>query len=272
MLAVVAVDGSAESTAAVQFVQSNCLPACGQLLVLLCQPQQHTAYSDSQTLPAASVRRWRPPPPAVLVHSTIAAGCQRFHCLPLRRPCPQGEASGQGLHERFPQAQVGAARPLAAGLCAAPGALIDYALAAHILCICAAPLCAAHFALPAQAVEVIRVASGSSDAIAQAILDRAQQLHASLLCIAPHSRSALDRVLVGSVTDFVVRWAGRHVAWRRPGGRPRAHVVRPAPPQLPVYFISTDIMLCRRARLPVLVVRGVEAPGRGGAPEAQPGA
>lgn len=50
------------------------------------------------------------------------------------------------------------------------------------------------------------------------------------------------------------------------------HVMRPAPDQLRVYVISMDILLCRRARLPVLVVRGVEEPGQGGAPEAQPGA
>lgn len=57
-------------------------------------------------------------------------------------------------------------------------------------------------------MEVISTASGSSEAIAQAILDRAQQLHASLVCVVPHTRSAMERVLVGSVTDFVVRSAG----------------------------------------------------------------
>ena len=56
-----------------------------------------------------------------------------------------------------------------------------------------------------QAVEVITAVSGSSEAIAQAILDRSRQLQASLLCIAPHSRSAMERVLVGSVTDVIVR-------------------------------------------------------------------
>lgn len=222
MLAVVAVDGSAESTAAVEFVKSNCLPAGSQLLVLICQPQQHTAYSDSQILPAASVRRWCPPPPALLVHTTMAAGCQLLHCFPSRRPCAQGEASGQALHERFPQAHVGGGKVGCRGCGLHPELwLIMHLL--HTSCVSALlPPHTAHAAPPAQAVEVIRAASGSSDAIAQAILDRAQQLRASLLCIAPHSRSALDRVLVGSVTDFVVRWAGRHVAWRRPGGRPRA--------------------------------------------------
>lgn len=70
-----------------------------------------------------------------------------------------------------------------------------------------------------QGVEVITAASGSSEAIAQAILDRARQLHASLLCLAPHSRSAAERVLVGSVTDFVVRWARRQRMRRWMGSR-----------------------------------------------------
>ena len=52
---------------------------------------------------------------------------------------------------------------------------------------------------------MIVVPSGSSEAIGQAILGRAQELHATMLAIAPHSRSAIERVLKGSVTEYCVR-------------------------------------------------------------------
>ncbi len=111
MLAIVAVDGSAESEAAVQFVHSNCIPEGGQLLVLLCRPQQATAYSDAGM------------PPASPVCSTMHAAKLPAACRPPVQPaqegwqcaqnicshgasCVQGEASGQALRQRFPQAQV----------------------------------------------------------------------------------------------------------------------------------------------------------------------
>lgn len=72
---------------------------------------------------------------------------------------------------------------------------------------------------PIQAAEVVPASGGGSDAIGAAILERASAVGASLLALAPHDRSAAERVLKGSVTDYC----------------------------------------CRHAHLPVLVVRGTNA-------------
>ena len=56
-----------------------------------------------------------------------------------------------------------------------------------------------------QEVEVIAAQNGSSEEIGEAILNRVAQLRAVLLAIAPHERTASERVLKGSVTDFVVK-------------------------------------------------------------------
>lgn len=58
-----------------------------------------------------------------------------------------------------------------------------------------------------QGVELVSVPEGSSEATGHAILQKAQQLKATLLAIAPHRRTASERVLKGSVTDVVLRWA-----------------------------------------------------------------
>lgn len=51
---------------------------------------------------------------------------------------------------------------------------------------------------------------------ASQILRRAAELRAALLAIAPHDRTATERVLHGSVTDVLVRWAGG-VGWMMEG-------------------------------------------------------
>ena len=194
MLAVVAIDGSPESEAAVEFVSSNCLPPNGQLLVLLCRPQQGSAYSDSHMPPASPVRcRCWPLEdflPAAAQHPPIAKSVDGIS----RQRGVQEEASGLALRERFPLAQVGDA---SAAELHWPTTQVLLATSAASVALRSSPTL--------QAVEVISAASGSSEAIAQAILDRAQQLHASLVCVVPHTRSAMERVLVGSVTDLVVR-------------------------------------------------------------------
>lgn len=49
------------------------------------------------------------------------------------------------------------------------------------------------------------VPSSSSEAIGAALLERAQALRAAMLAIAPHARAHTERVLRGSVTDYVCR-------------------------------------------------------------------
>ncbi|GAB4820414.1 hypothetical protein N2152v2_007460 [Parachlorella kessleri] len=50
-------------------------------------------------------------------------------------------------------------------------------------------------------VEVVQ-AGGEAAAIGGALCDKAQQLHARLLVLAPHRKGAVKRILVGSVTDY----------------------------------------------------------------------
>lgn len=52
---------------------------------------------------------------------------------------------------------------------------------------------------------MIAAQNGSSEEIGEAILNRVAQLRAVLLAIAPHERTASERVLKGSVTDFLVK-------------------------------------------------------------------
>ncbi|KAL4435068.1 hypothetical protein ABPG77_003893 [Micractinium sp. CCAP 211/92] len=64
--------------------------------------------------------------------------------------------------------------------------------------------CQARFKQP---TEVVSVRGGSSDDIGTAILGRARAVGADMLAIAPHTRTAKQRVLQGSVTDYVCRHA-----------------------------------------------------------------
>lgn len=56
-----------------------------------------------------------------------------------------------------------------------------------------------------QDAEVITCPGGSSDEIGRAILARAQELGAGLLALAPHTKTAAQRVLQGSVTEACLR-------------------------------------------------------------------
>ncbi|KAL4458219.1 hypothetical protein ABPG75_013084 [Micractinium tetrahymenae] len=64
--------------------------------------------------------------------------------------------------------------------------------------------CQARFRQP---TEVVPVRSDSSEDIGAAILARARKAGVGMLAIAPHTRSARQRVLQGSVTDYVCRHA-----------------------------------------------------------------
>ncbi len=55
-------------------------------------------------------------------------------------------------------------------------------------------------------MEVVR-AGGDANSIGHAICSRAQQLQAQLLVLAPHSKGAIKRILVGSVTDHCLKAA-----------------------------------------------------------------
>lgn len=52
---------------------------------------------------------------------------------------------------------------------------------------------------------MVSARDGTCEAVSTAILERAQAMQASVLAIAPHERSATERVLKGSVTDFLAR-------------------------------------------------------------------
>lgn len=103
MLAVVAIDGSPESEAAVEFVSSNCLPPNGQLLVLLCRPQQGSAYSDSHMPPASPVRcRCLPLEDFLPLHSILqplrVLMASQGDVVCRRRPAGRRCASGSRWH------------------------------------------------------------------------------------------------------------------------------------------------------------------------------
>jgi nucleotide-binding universal stress UspA family protein len=53
-------------------------------------------------------------------------------------------------------------------------------------------------------MEVI-TAAGDAESIGQVVCNRVQQLHAKLLVLAPHSKGAVRRILVGSVTDYCAK-------------------------------------------------------------------
>lgn len=111
---------------------------------------------------------------------------------------------------------------------------------------------------------------GSCEAVATAILERAQAMHASMLAIAPHERTATERVLKGSVTDFLAR-CGRGsgqasvllgVVEHRPSSVGSTQLVPrlPCGPPLSASLPNTRCR-CRRARIPLLVVRGIGREG-----------